>query len=303
MDNLLNIKFNELKLEFDDSRKTLWISIQPQSVPSLTLNFLQEFRQVQEEIANVLNTSNTNKPKFIVLQSKLHRLFCLGIDMEYMFKLVKSKKNDLMKEYLDLYIETLFLNLVNLNYPIITIAFVNGRCYGAGMELSLSNDILLAGNNSVFGYPAIKQGFLINFSGFTIISERLHSFTKSILFNGNLINSNTMELLGLAKSLNTQNPQSEVNLHIDEISKIYQKHLIEHRTSKQKIVSVYKENFELHSEFILNCVMNMQYSQYSEISKIIRIQKKLYSTCELVPLDGSGGSGTNIGGKTGYVSQ
>jgi enoyl-CoA hydratase/carnithine racemase len=276
MDTILQNDYEDLDVHFDEKRSALWILMRPSHVPSLTLSLLNSIRRLQEDIANCLFSNEARKPKFLILSSQVKNVFCLGIDLPYMLALIKENDKEKIKEYLDLYMEVLFLQIINLNFPIIGLTFINGKTYGAGVELALSNDLQLATNRSQFGFPSINLGYMINIGGYNIIAARMESFTESSLFHGDLIDAHVMEKLGLVKNLfGSHHYIHQVNDHLDAMLGQYQKNVIEYRAYKQKILPSFKENFKLYSEYTLNCIMNIHYADFNKLERIIRVQRKM----------------------------
>ncbi len=98
------------------------------------------------------------------------------------------------------YMNTLGQKLYNdiENFPIPTIALINGFCFGGGVELALSCDMRIASENAKFGQTEILLGFIPG-GGATQKLPRLigAGLAKELMFTGKVIDAREAERIGL----------------------------------------------------------------------------------------------------------
>lgn len=89
--------------------------------------------------------------RVIVVASACERAFCAGIDVAYVKDLEGMAAREVGRE-----LHRTFLALRTIEKPVI--AAIDGLCLGAGLELAVSCDLMIATTRSSFGLPNVKRG-------------------------------------------------------------------------------------------------------------------------------------------------
>lgn len=132
-----------------------------------------------------------NNVRAVLITSALASRFSAGIDLN----LVLGSSAEEVRRLLDkLYIELTDVQY-NLGKP--SIAVVNGAARGGGMTLSISCDVILAGESATFGYPEIDLAVIpaIHFVHLPRIIGRHRAF--ELLFSGRSFSAEEAASLGL----------------------------------------------------------------------------------------------------------
>ncbi len=87
----------------------------------------------------------------VVIDSASDRAFSAGIDVAYVKDLVGFEVRDIGRE-----LHRTFLTLRTTEIPIV--CSIDGLCLGAGLELAISCDFMIASDRSKFGLPNIDRG-------------------------------------------------------------------------------------------------------------------------------------------------
>ena len=127
----------------------------------------------------------------IVLTSAIGRMFSGGMDLD----MITGKGGSGLRAYIEkLYLETLDIQY-RLTKP--TIAAVNGRARGAGVTLAITQDVIVAADDTDFGYPEIDIGLIpaIHFVHLPRIAGRHQAF--EYLFTGEPIPAPKAAAMGL----------------------------------------------------------------------------------------------------------
>lgn len=147
-------------------------------------NALEEIRK--DDIIRVVVITGAPRITEKEGKSEIKYSFSSGWDMTQASEAPKEKLEiDLMS-----YIE-------NFEKPVI--AMVNGYALGAGCELALACDFILASENSEFGFPEIDRGFMPGWGGTQRLPRRIGlSQAKKLIFTGERIGAREAGQIGLA---------------------------------------------------------------------------------------------------------
>lgn len=86
--------------------------------------------------------------------------------------------------------------------PIPTIAAVRGFCLGGGLELAMACDMLVAGDDAVFGQPEVKLGIIPGGGGTQRLSRAIGTArAMELILTGRQVRADEAERLGLVTRL------------------------------------------------------------------------------------------------------
>lgn len=132
------------------------------------------------------------------------RAFCSGADLQSLFG-DRSRPLDVLKDGL-LRIYGTFLSVRDLTIP--TIAAVHGPAVGAGMNIALACDVIVAGPDASFGPTFANIGLHPGGGSTWMLTQRIGSAnTAAALFSGDLITAADATRLGIAQELH-DDPQA-----------------------------------------------------------------------------------------------
>ena len=117
----------------------------PEVLNALNAVMLGEIRQALGE------ATDDPEAKVILIDSASDRAFSAGIDVAYVKDLSGFDVREVGRE-----LHRTFLALRTTEMPIVTA--IDGLCLGAGLELAISCDFMIATNRSRFGLPNIDRG-------------------------------------------------------------------------------------------------------------------------------------------------
>jgi enoyl-CoA hydratase/carnithine racemase len=86
--------------------------------------------------------------------------------------------------------------------PFVTIAAVQGVCFGGGLELALACDIIIADKMARFAFPELRLGLIPGFGGIPRLKRDLgNGFVRDLLLTGRSVNSTRAQAVGLVAQL------------------------------------------------------------------------------------------------------
>src|SRR5215468_11622692 len=86
--------------------------------------------------------------------------------------------------------------------PFVTIAAVHGICFGGGLELALTSDIIIADKMARFAFPELRLGLIPGFGGIPRLKRDLgNAFVRDLLLTGRSLNAARAQSVGLVAQL------------------------------------------------------------------------------------------------------
>lgn len=114
------------------------------------------------EIANALNDFDADDSIRCVVVKGLDNCFAAGTDM-----------TEIGGDFdVDVYADSM-IKISNFSKPLI--CGVSGLAFGGGLELALCGDIVIAGDNAMFGFPEITIGTMPLMGGVSMLTKRVGS--------------------------------------------------------------------------------------------------------------------------------
>lgn len=193
------------RIIYEKKDHTAWITLNRPEVKNA------QDPMTREELTRALKLGRDDDDVYVMVITGAGEAFCAGGDIanfpqgpvDFMEKIglqVKGRKrpNELIRE---------------IPKPII--AMVNGHAVGAGMELAMACDIVIAAREAKFGQPEIKVG-LIPGGGGTQILPRLvgEKKAKELIFTGNIISAEEAQQIGL---INRAVPREELRPAVEKL--------------------------------------------------------------------------------------
>lgn len=186
-------------LSSDGPVRTITLNV-PDKLNALSWPLLEELAAAVETVA-----ADTEARSLVVTGEG--RAFCSGADLQGLFgdrsRPVEVLKGVLLKVYGS------FLGIRELAIP--TIAAVHGPAVGAGMNIALACDVIVAGPNAGFGPTFAKIGLHPGGGCSWMLTQRIGSAnTAAALYSGDIINATEALRLGIAQELH-DDPQARAH--------------------------------------------------------------------------------------------
>jgi len=168
----------------------------------ITLNRPEKRNALHPDLINRLKTKlneikNDIDVRVLIITGE-GKSFCAGADLEYLNKLKEYSSIDNEKDSESL--AELFLEIYN--FPIPTIAAVNGAAIAGGCGLASVCDFIIADkNNAKFGYSEVKIGFIPAIVSIFLIKKIGEGKAKQLLLTGDIIDSEKANEIGLVDYL------------------------------------------------------------------------------------------------------
>lgn len=134
-----------------------------------------------------------------VIASERKGVFCAGADLRELYRIAaplsEIDRTALAKEYLPKIHAV--MNAIDAS-PVVTIAAVNGLCFGGGFELALACDLIVADKMARFAFPELRLGLIPGFGGIPRLKRDLgNGIVRDLLFTGRSLNAARAHEVGL----------------------------------------------------------------------------------------------------------
>jgi len=190
-----------LSVNYEIETRSLWCYMQGEPRPCFTPDLLSSSKNVQQQVVTAKTLSDTELD-YLILSSKVPGVFNLGGDLELFQRLITSRNKQGLKEYATACIDVLYMNAVNFNQPITTIALVQGSALGGGFEAALSCSVLIAERGSELGLPEILFNLFPGMGAYSLLSRRIGmSMAERIITSGRLYKAEELADLGVVDIL------------------------------------------------------------------------------------------------------
>ncbi len=175
--------YKNLKLQPEQAILTVSLN-RPQTLNAFTPEMFDDLSALCDELAD-------NASVHVVIFNGVGKAFSSGLDLNVLAEGTARWTEEDLRVLIRRWQET--FNKVEA-LPQVTIAAVNGVCYGAGVELILACDFRVSSSRTTFALPEIKYGILPDLGGITRLTRIVGpAWAKEVILRGR--NVNAMEAL------------------------------------------------------------------------------------------------------------
>jgi enoyl-CoA hydratase len=147
-----------------------------------------------------------NDTSACIISSNRRHGFSAGADLRELYRSgeLLSDKDRLMgvRQFLERIHAV--LNAID-DAPFVTIAAVHGVCFGGGLELALTCDIVIADQMARFAFPELRLGLIPGFGGIPRLKRDVgNAFLRDLLLTGRSVNAARAHVAGLVAQLSAE---------------------------------------------------------------------------------------------------
>ncbi len=165
-----------------------------------------------DDLKSAFKFAKKNSNIRIVVLSGAGDSFCSGADLSYLVSLRDNNYEDNLSDSKSL--SELFLQIMELPKPVI--AKVAGAALAGGCGLATVCDFVIADENSRFGYPEVKVGFVAAMVSAFLIKQVGERKARELLLTGNIFSAPEALSFGL---INNVSPSNEIERAVNSLVK------------------------------------------------------------------------------------
>lgn len=195
---------SELSIEHDRHRKILWQYMQPKGRPSFTPGLLRDMTQVLDgvETAFAVAADGQADITFLVLASRLSRIFNLGGDLPHFIQAIERQDRERLTWYANVCAVGQYRRSSAMGLPICTVALVQGDALGGGFEAALAHDVIIAERSASFGLPEVLFNLFPGMGAYSFLTRRVEpARAERMILSGRIWSAEELYELGIVDRL------------------------------------------------------------------------------------------------------
>jgi DSF synthase len=212
---------NHIGIELDPKMfNTLWITMkkdEASAVHNFSLPLLNELRElvntIKENGPNWHSEGKVVPINYAVMRSEHPDYFSLGGDIQHFRHCIQQRDKEALYQYSRLCLDIIYDWATGSNSDMTTIALVQGRALGGGFETVLGADVVIAEEQSQFGFPEIMFGLFPCSGGMSLLTRRIGVYqAERMMTNARIYSAEEMKHMGLIDEIC---PRGEGNLAVE----------------------------------------------------------------------------------------
>ena len=180
--------------------QTLELSAEAGGIATLTLNRPDKRNAISfellEELMNALDQVAKSDAGVLIITGA-GKAFCAGLDLEDLKALLGKSHDENVKD--SAFMAQLFRRIYE--FPLPTIAAVNGAAIAGGTGIATMCDITLAVPEAKFGYTEVRIGFVPAIVSSFLVMQVGHKIARDLLLTGRLFDAHEAHRWGLVNEI------------------------------------------------------------------------------------------------------
>lgn len=151
-------QLRQVELSYEPSIKTLWITLAPEPKPVFTYDMLNSLNSVHGAVHKLWGSSekyNSSPIRFVAFRGR-GAVLTLGGDLDFYLDCLARGDRAALAEYARVSMEGVCWNASSVRGSAITLAIVQGKAFGGGIDAPCSCNIVVAETQASFSYPEVK---------------------------------------------------------------------------------------------------------------------------------------------------
>ncbi len=189
-----------LTSRLDSRTGILWAEMHHHERACYTPALVDDSRELQLRLKAVLDDRPTAEMpvRYLVWTSAAAGAFSLGGDLAFFTRCIRAGDRATLTSYAYRCIDVLYDNYYALDLPILTVALVKGDAIGGGLELMLTNDIVIAERDARFGLPEVLFNLFPGMGAFSFLKRRLgERQARELIEDGRTRSADELHAMGL----------------------------------------------------------------------------------------------------------
>lgn len=193
--------FTDLKIQVEPEINTVWVYLDPQPRPCMTLKLLEELKFFHNQLIRFkgkLPYQNKLVDIHYHVVTSNHSVFNFGGDLDYFLQCIENKDEEALWNYAKSCIDIMYPNLTGFDLGITTISLIHGNALGGGFEAALSSNVLISEKEVDMGLPEVLFNLFPGMGAYNLLSKKLgDNMAEKMILSGKLYSSEELYEMGL----------------------------------------------------------------------------------------------------------
>ncbi|MGE0708736.1 MAG: enoyl-CoA hydratase/isomerase family protein [Planctomycetota bacterium] len=158
-----------------------------------------------DDLERLAATLTASEPpcRALLLVSGLERGFCAGADLRALHAAIEARGHALVAAEVRAFLERLHSALDAIDQaPLAVAAAVHGVCFGGGLELALTADLIVCDRSARFAFPELRLGLIPGFGGTVRLARAVGAARLlDLLLTGRSLNAERAREAGLVSQV------------------------------------------------------------------------------------------------------
>jgi|WetSurMetagenome_2_1015567.scaffolds.fasta_scaffold49608_3 DSF synthase len=271
-----------LELRYDAASKSLWMCYRAEGSPFFSKAVLDEITWVRDSLIADLSgrCGGAGPVRYLVMASRQPGVFNLGGDLATFARAIRSGDRETLLGYALQCVELVYGLSTGFGLPIVTVAVVEGRAFGGGLEAALAEDFLIAAPDAQMSAPEVAFNSFPGMGAVSMLSRRLGAAAaEQIISSGRIYSGREMYELGVADVLASGSDATAFALAwlADGGAARFQRRLALAR-ARRKLFPISQEELIRVTELWVDCSCQVTPADLRHMDRLVAAQKRFCVT-------------------------
>ncbi|HKJ70925.1 MAG TPA: crotonase/enoyl-CoA hydratase family protein [Gammaproteobacteria bacterium] len=274
--------YTHSNVQLDKDRGAAILSMDPHPRPSFTPELLGDMKAFQDEVARrvrlALDEDRAPEIRYTVLASDMDGIFNFGGDLNRFVELIRAGDGEGLLKYAMDCVEIVHAYSVGYDLPVTTIALVEGRAQGGGLESALSCNILIAEKGTQLGLPEVLFNLFPGMGAYSFLSRKIgSSLAERMILSGRLYEAEELYDMGVVDVLAEAGEGRErLNAFLEESDKRNSAHRLIHRVHSTHNRVPFAELKDI-TELWVESALRLSDKELRTMERLVRAQNRRIS--------------------------
>lgn len=198
--------YTQSSVRVDREQGAAILAMNPNPRPSFTPELLADIEAFQAEVGRRIRADQEagKRPeiRYTVLASDLDGIFNFGGDLNRFVDLIRAGDRNGLLAYALACVRAGHQFSVGLDLPVTSIALVEGRAQGGGLEAALSCNVVIAERETQMGFPEVLFNLFPGMGAYSYLSRKVSPSTaERMILSGRLYEAEELHEMGVVDIL------------------------------------------------------------------------------------------------------